>query len=393
MDSPQPGHPEPAPRRRAPLWARALLLLVTLSVLLVPLELLARSRFTERYQRLTAAGARSRAASADPEHLILLDIVQPSPWRDLVYDLVPSLQGRFEGARYRSNSLGMRDVEIAVPKPPGVFRIALLGDSFSFGWGVEVEQCYANLIETQFGELVAGRRIEVLNLGVPGYNTAIEAACLEHKALAMQPDLVLVQYFYNDAYLPNFVLKEQGRPASYLLDWIASLLGARPAAGGALTQPSPEGEGQGDAAPAPEQNVVAPWRRDPALVPAELAYMVGPEGIERALQRIADLAAPLHARLALLVLALPSVRMVTDPSVPAETSGLDLQVAQIGERLGFSVITTLEPLTATLRAAGRSPMELILSPKDWHPNVEGHQLYAKIIVDGLKKAGLLEAPR
>jgi hypothetical protein len=85
--------------------------------------------------------------------------------------------------------------------------------------------------------------------------------------------------------------------------------------------------------------------------------------------------------------------MVSDPSVKVETTSLDQEVARMGERLGFTVISTLEPTVELLRSQGRSPMELILSPKDWHPNPEGHELYARIIISELTKAGLLEASR
>src|SRR5262249_11129127 len=43
---------------------------------------------------------------------------------------------------YRINSHGLRDDEIRLPKPPHVFRILLLGDSFTFGVGVELHETF-----------------------------------------------------------------------------------------------------------------------------------------------------------------------------------------------------------------------------------------------------------
>src|SRR5690349_15567970 len=45
------------------------------------------------------------------------------------------------------NSLGMRDVERSVAKPPKVFRIGIFGDSMTEGVQVDLEQTYARLLE------------------------------------------------------------------------------------------------------------------------------------------------------------------------------------------------------------------------------------------------------
>jgi lysophospholipase L1-like esterase len=99
---------------------------------------------------------------------------------------------------YRINSQGLRDVERPVEKPAGTQRIAVLGDSIAFGFGVEREQAFPALLERRLAERFPGRPIEVLNFGVPGYDTAQEAALLEQVAAPFAPDLVLITYFVND---------------------------------------------------------------------------------------------------------------------------------------------------------------------------------------------------
>jgi hypothetical protein len=372
----------PAGRVRIVLARAALFVGVTV-VLLVPLELVARARYAGRYDRLSQQDAELRPLPGANEPVQLLDLVQPARWPDLVYELRPSQQARFQGVPYRSNSLGMRDAEVDPAKPEGVLRIAFLGDSFTFAWGVEVQQGYADLLEGLLQERLAaagdGRRVEVLNFGVPGYNTATEVACLEHKALALQPDLVLLQTYDNDAYLPNFLMPERPRPASYLVEWVRDALGLRVPPGRQLE--------------AGKEGPLADWRRDPARVPPELAYMVGTEGISRALTRLRDVTRRAGIGVGVFMISVPGPRVLADASLPVVLRPFDQELFAVCEQLGLPVILTLEPLAERLRASGGTMLDLILSERDWHPNAEGHRFYAHLIADGVWRAGLIPAPR
>jgi hypothetical protein len=93
----------------------------------------------------------------------------------------------------RLNSFGFREREFAAQKPPGIFRIAVVGDSFSYGNGLATERRFSNLMQHALSDSV-----EVLNFGVPGDNTPEHAALLEHRILSFEPDFVLVQWFVND---------------------------------------------------------------------------------------------------------------------------------------------------------------------------------------------------
>ncbi len=118
------------------------------------------------------------------------------------YEPVPHLdyQGddlAFYDYRGASNRLGYRDTEHPVAKPPGVYRILVLGDSIAAGLEVErLEDTFPRLLE---GELRrSGVAAEVLNFAVSGYNTEQEVATLERRGLAFAPDLVLLAYCLND---------------------------------------------------------------------------------------------------------------------------------------------------------------------------------------------------
>src|SRR4051812_43341985 len=79
-----------------------------------------------------------------------------------------------EGAfQYQINSEGMRSGrDFPATKPPGVCRIALLGDSFFMGYEVRFEDSFAAVLEQRLNEL--GINVEVLNFAVSGFGTAEE---------------------------------------------------------------------------------------------------------------------------------------------------------------------------------------------------------------------------
>ncbi|HMO01374.1 MAG TPA: SGNH/GDSL hydrolase family protein [Oligoflexia bacterium] len=133
----------------------------------------------------------------------LRSIIQPENSDDIIFSLKPNLKVKFQGASVKTNSFGMRDREITLEKQANVFRIALLGDSFAFGWGVEREQSFAWHLENTLKS--AGINAEVLNFGVPGYSTFQEIAKFFDRDYRFNPDLVIVYFIDNDFGLPFFI--------------------------------------------------------------------------------------------------------------------------------------------------------------------------------------------
>lgn len=114
-----------------------------------------------------------------------------------------------------SNRLGFRDVEHAVAKPEGVFRILVLGDSIAVGQGVRLyENTFPARVERELD--AAGLETELLNFAVSGYNTQQEVETLADKGLVYRPDLVLLSYCQNDrqrsdgGILATLLEREQG---------------------------------------------------------------------------------------------------------------------------------------------------------------------------------------
>ncbi|MBI4882064.1 MAG: hypothetical protein HY812_20745 [Planctomycetes bacterium] len=136
------------------------------------------------------------------------------------------------GCRYAANSLGFRDEETTQKKPPNTFRIVVLGDSVTFGWGVEAAERFTDIVEAELAaRALSGPRIEILNLGVPGYEATHQAAVFEQKALALEPDAVLFVFNFNDVHFledESYLLQRgfDGRleERGFLARWLAGLL-------------------------------------------------------------------------------------------------------------------------------------------------------------------------
>lgn len=114
----------------------------------------------------------------------------------LRYELAPNAVD----GKTRISSAGLRDHEFSLAKPPGVFRIACIGDSITFGFGLPVADSYPKRLEGLLNVCCAapGRRYEVMNFGVPGYNLKEIAETLRSRVLDYRPDFVVYGYCLND---------------------------------------------------------------------------------------------------------------------------------------------------------------------------------------------------
>lgn len=96
------------------------------------------------------------------------------------------------------NSAGYRDVEHTRAKPPGVHRIAFVGDSFTYGVGVLFDDTYASRIGRELS-LERGETWESIVLAQPGLDTQQEEEIVERDALSYDPDVLVLGYVLNDA--------------------------------------------------------------------------------------------------------------------------------------------------------------------------------------------------
>jgi len=112
------------------------------------------------------------------------------------YRLKPDVRVPFRFAEgspvFITNNQGLREDHPIGPPTPGHPRLLNIGDSFTFGMGVNAEQAFPHLLD---GLPVGGERVESLNAGVFGYGTDNEAAWLHTYGWPLQPRLVVVGFF------------------------------------------------------------------------------------------------------------------------------------------------------------------------------------------------------
>lgn len=90
---------------------------------------------------------------------------------------------------------GLRDENPPPPEDPAP-RVLVLGDSQTFGYGVEARQTFSELLER---ELAGEQATHVINAGVPGTGTAQQLQFLEETGWNYRPALVIVALFpFND---------------------------------------------------------------------------------------------------------------------------------------------------------------------------------------------------
>ena len=128
-------------------------------------------------------------------------VVVPGPQ---VFMFKPHASGVFPGSvdmkrmfPYRTNAHGLRDRD-RPPKAAGTQRVLVIGDSYTWGYAVAEDEAYPQVAERLLKE--RGRPdIEVINGGIPDYNSRQERQLLEQLIPIYQPDAVFLAYVVNDA--------------------------------------------------------------------------------------------------------------------------------------------------------------------------------------------------
>ncbi len=109
-------------------------------------------------------------------------------WRN-----IPGWQGSTFGGEVRINAKGLRDRDHPYDKPPGMKRLLVLGDSFTWGFGVDQRAMFTEVLERRL--VRDGKNWEIINTGVVGWGNDQEYLFLIDEGLRYEPDIVLLAFY------------------------------------------------------------------------------------------------------------------------------------------------------------------------------------------------------
>lgn len=328
------------------------------------------------------------AGRLDPQHSFR-SLHAPKPDAPWLYELNPGAVavGALGNVEYRIAAHGFRDRDRRREKEEGVYRIAVLGDSVAFGYGVAVEDGFVARLEALLGE---SKRVEVLNFAVSGFNPYNEAELFRGVVRDFEPDLTLVQFCVNDLNDPRFHFGAS----------TVQRLGDLPV----------------EAFPNAERARDVPWEVSPLaaacdrsnLCRALLGNLLGPardpedgadfreafevragpgfstefEWLRARYRDIAGAAADVGSDFGVIVFPAAS-EIAADPD--AVSAGA--RISSMGDEEGWEVVDLLP----AYRATAQDVQTLFIDV--WHPTALGHEVAAEEIARSLRARGLGPAPQ
>lgn len=163
------------------------------------------------------------------------DLKRVSPIPGVGHEHIPNGDGVYMGVEIKTNAHKLRDYDYDFPKPPGIRRIVMLGDSLMLGWGAPFDDSTPKTLERRLNAGLSKPAFQVINTGVGNYNSAMEVAYFLGEGYRYEPDIVVLNYFINDAEptpkrKSDFILERSYAAviAAGALDTLGRMLGGRP---------------------------------------------------------------------------------------------------------------------------------------------------------------------
>lgn len=309
-------------------------------------------------------------ASPEPQRVATLQMLESVDDGRLRFKGRSDVTFVLAGVEYRHDALGMRTPPFASPKPANVVRVLCLGDSTTYGLGVAEPDSWPRRLEALLNERPpAGSRIEVVNAGVPAFNTDDALAWFHAIADRVEPDAVLLGWFANDLERLGFHLLGDG-----------------------TLMPDPL------AVP----DSLRPWLLRTALyrklavsvrqrMERDGSYVLGKgENLTVAGAAIAAFARTMRERgVPFAIVEIPTLE--GGGAKPLELSVADHPYREFSEWLETTAAGNGVPRLRLLDAVvGEPPPLLWVSMQDHHPNAAACQRFAPAIAEFVRKHGLLE---
>lgn len=281
-------------------------------------------------------------------------------------------QTHYDEVVTRGNALRLRSLHLEKSKPPGVFRILALGDSYTWGDKIpRTQDTWPYVVERSLRQ--KGYRVEVVNMGRNGYTTLNEAELLERMGWSFDPEFIILNFTLNDTLPsgPNYFSEPEEwyfrtRPLSPVFhrtldrhSYLYSFLNAQ------------------------VRSLQMRSRYPDGYAPLYADDFAGWQACRAALRTMGE-----NTRkrgVPMLVVIFPSFAPPTLEADAYPYLKLHQKIAAAARDAGLSVLD-LRPVYARFRRSGRSWWAL---PCDAHPSVEGHKVAGEAIAKKVEELGYL----
>lgn len=167
--------------------------------------------FAEAFSRVYFFGSAAISYSQTNSFGILdnSDLIKYSKTDHLKYELIPNLNTKYKLVDFKTNQEGFRDKDHVLST--NTTKIAVIGDSFTMGTGVEQSDMYVSRTETLLNKKDPINNYELFNFGVSGYALSHYFTLLEKNVLNLNPDLVIIGFCASNDHLQigeDFTLEE-----------------------------------------------------------------------------------------------------------------------------------------------------------------------------------------
>jgi lysophospholipase L1-like esterase len=300
-------------------------------------------------------------------------------------------QRRSFDSRFTTNSLGFRGPEVR-DRSDSIYRIVVLGDSFTWGFGVDDDETYAHYL----GTLISG--VEVVNLGVTGYGLRQIIGYYRRVGFDLRPDVVVLGLCLNDIFhgFPSggaasadtatsrssfSALKSFLNANVYTYRFLVDRLNQNKGLSRFLVRLRLKGE------------LGAFEDLDPNLMPALLEYPPALQaGWDTTRTELLELRRLVEESRATFIIAVVPARQTVDPASLAATLvgskydgsdfDLDKPYTLLVEFARANGIEVVNPVAAFREAVSRGRVPYLRN--DMHFNSTGNELYAAAIADRLR---------
>jgi len=287
---------------------------------------------------------------------MLGEMIRPSPYKNIVFEFKPFLDVYFMERSVKTNSLGWRDKEFIKEKSQNTVRIVGIGDSYMWGWAVDENERYMDILETKLNENFPEINWETLVFAIPGYNLKMEIEVLKEYALDYNPDIIIYGYTGNDHCLPNFLLEKKKFFAKelFILDFLQKRIEY------AILYES-------------NFNEEPFWQIcEQEKAPEQYKEFVGDDSYYQSFKELTDIGKAEKLPIILL-------------------SHVESQFNPINPYISYENINYFDPIKEYQEHLKENErLSLIISDGDFHPSVIGHELLGQAIYNQLISNGLVK---